>query len=620
LAPAQTGKPGIFAAGAFSGPKDISESVIQAGAAALEATRIAGAFESSVEEKEAPAYRNVSKETPRTLVALCTSCRTLEKGIDLGALRKKVSGLPTVKSVIQIKNMCTRTGWWQLEKEVSNLQPNRVLLGACMPFVYESKIKELGRKIELDPRFMSVADIFTPTFPGLLTDENAREKETFTALNTSLTRLLCLNPEPIPSVAVIPRALVVGGGVAGMTAALSIAELGYEVDLVEKTTSLGGTALTLQYTLEGESPQEYLLNLIGRITKHPGITIFLNTEVVDFQGSVGRFSTIIKTEKGEQKKLNHGAVILATGGYQGTTRSHGYGQYQTVITQAELEQELTFGKLDPTALKAVAMIQCVDSRDEQHPYCSRVCCSAALKNALFLKKRNPNLPVIIFYRDMMIHGAAETYYTRARQLGVIFIRYEVNEKPQVTFENGLPLITAKDLILNRHIRVNPDLLVLAPAIVPHINKDLANIFGVELNEDGFIQEAESKWRPVECIKQGIFICGTAISPRFINEAIVSAEAAAERAVSILSHERIAGSTHAAEVRPNLCSLCQLCISACPYGARSLDLDEEKIIIDELLCQGCGSCAAVCPNSATVLRNFDDAQIMAAIDAELREFI
>ncbi|MBW2084570.1 MAG: FAD-dependent oxidoreductase [Deltaproteobacteria bacterium] len=620
FASAQTGRLGIFAAGTITGPKDISESVIQAGAAAMEASRLVIGHEELTAEAAEPVYRDVSLEMPRTLVALCTSCRTLEKGVDLDALRKKLSGLHSVQSVIHVKNMCTQMGWWQLEKEVRNSQANRILLGACQPFVYEPKMKELGRKIELNPSLMSAVDIFTPTFPGLLTDAKAREQEIFATLNTGLVRLLGANPAPVPSIAVTPRALVVGGGAAGLTAALSLAEQGLEVDLVEKDKALGGVALTLQYTLNGDSPQEYLLGLIEQIKKHPKISVFLSTRVVASRGSVGRFVTTVKTEDGESVDLKHGAVILATGGRQGSVTSYGYGQHETVITQAELEQELTFGNLDPTTLTAVVMIQCVESRQEPHLYCSRVCCLAALKNALFLKKKNPNLPIFIFYRDMMAYGLFEAYYTRARQAGVIFIPYDVGDKPRANFEGDRPLVTARDPVLDMDIQIRPDLLILAPPIVPHDVHDLAEIFGVELNQDGFFQEAESKWRPVECLKQGIFLCGTALSPRSVSESIASAEAAAGRALSILSKEMVAGSAVTAVVRFNLCSRCELCISVCPYGARSLDPEDEKIVVDELLCQGCGSCAAVCPNSATVLRGFHDREVMGAIDAALEGFI
>ena len=262
------------------------------------------------------------------------------------------------------------------------------------------------------------------------------------------------------------------------------------------------------------------------------------------------------------------------------------------------------------------MIQCVDSREEPRNYCSRICCTSALKNALYLKEQNPETAVYIFYRDIMTYGFLETYYTQARKAGVIFVQYEVDQKPQVTVENGRPLISATDPILGRSFQIQPDLLVLGTGIIPSNGRELADLFGVEVNEDGFFQEAEYKWRPVDFLKEGIFMAGIAHSPRSVTESIAMAEAAAQRALRILNSERLAAGGIVAEVRHSLCSLCERCIDACPYGARVKDEEEEKVIVDELMCQGCGSCAAVCPNSASVLRGYRDQQMFEVIDSAL----
>jgi heterodisulfide reductase subunit A len=277
---------------------------------------------------------------------------------------------------------------------------------------------------------------------------------------------------------------------------------------------------------------------------------------------------------------------------------------------------LADGSLDPSGLSAVAMIQCVGSREEPRNYCSRICCTSALKNALTLKERNPGMEVYIFYRDLMAYGFLETYYTQARRAGVIFVHYDVESKPEVKVENGRPLISAMDPILGRELSVRPDLLILSMGIVPAEVKDLAEHLGLELNQDGFFLEADSKWRPVDFIKEGVFVCGIAHSPRSMTESIAMAEAAAERALRILSNENLAAGTVSAEVRHSLCALCERCIAACPYGARWYDEEEEKIMVDELMCQGCGSCAAVCPNSASVVRGFRDQQVFHIIDAAL----
>jgi heterodisulfide reductase subunit A len=264
------------------------------------------------------------------------------------------------------------------------------------------------------------------------------------------------------------------------------------------------------------------------------------------------------------------------------------------------------------------MIQCVDSREEPRNYCSRICCASALKNALYLKEQNPDIDVYILYRDIMAYGFLESYYTRARQAGVIFIQYRLDNKPQVEAQDGRISTAVTDPILGREVVIESDLLVLSTGIVPSDQGKLAEIFGVEVDQDYFFQEAESKWRPVDFMKEGIFTCGIAHSPRSITESIAMGEAAAQRALRILNSERLAAGTTVAEVRYSLCSLCEKCITACPYGARWRDEDEEKIMVDELACQGCGSCAAVCPNSASVLRGYRDQQMFSVIDAALEE--
>jgi heterodisulfide reductase subunit A len=285
-----------------------------------------------------------------------------------------------------------------------------------------------------------------------------------------------------------------------------------------------------------------------------------------------------------------------------------------------LEILLHSGTVKPENLQMVAMIQCVESREGERNYCSRVCCASALKNALFLKEKNPDLDVVILYRDLMSYGFMESAYTQARKAGVIFIQYTTDAKPMVTGGEEKSSITVTDPILGREITLNPDLVVLSTGIVPSSTTEkLAGIFGVDRNVDGFFQEAESKWRPVECLKEGIMIAGLAHSPRSIEESVAMAEAAAERALSVISHQRLAGSSVTAEVRQALCSLCERCIGACPYGARYRDEEDEQIVVNELMCQGCGSCAAVCPNSASVLRGYRDQQVMSMLDAAL-EFI
>ncbi|MDD4952461.1 MAG: FAD-dependent oxidoreductase [Desulfovibrionaceae bacterium] len=616
--PSRTSAYGIFAAGSYNGPKDIAETLIQSGAAALEASRIITIYAPLTERtpEPQPEYRDVSRETPKILIALCTSCPILEQTVDMDSLLARLGGLASVAQVAKIGSACTKPGWEEIEALADKHSPNRILIGACQPYAYIPKLRELGQTIGLNPALMDVVDIFTPTAARQGEDKGAVEREVFSALSMASVRLLGADPTPLPPATQVTRkALVVGGGLAGMTAAMGIADHGYAVSLVEEQETLGGQAMNIRYTLNDEDPVKFMEDLIDSVQKHPNITVYKDARVVLSSGRAGRFTSVIATDQGAVS-FDHGATVLATGGREANVYDYGFRVHKCVMTQRELEDQLASGALDTSALSGVAMIQCWRSRDEGRSYCSRVCCGQALKNLLMLKKRNPELPVYVFYRDIMTYGFAETYYTQARRAGAVFIRYDLKDKPKVEFEDKVPVITARDPILQREIQVRPSLLVLSGGIEPNEVSDLQEMFGVEVNADGFFQEAEYKWRPVDFLKQGLFMCGLARAPGNMSETIASAKAAAQRAVRILSEMRLTSGSVIAEVRHSLCSLCGKCISVCPYGARSLDLEQDMILVDELLCQGCGACAAVCPNSASLLRGFRDQQVLSVIDAAL----
>jgi heterodisulfide reductase subunit A len=616
----RTAREGVVVGGSFSGLRDISESVIQASSAAAGASRTihsrGGGL--AVEPGAQVEFRDVSREPALVALALCTCGGSLLEAAGLEEVTERLRHGITVGEVCQIERLCTREGWEELEQRLRQSQANRVVIGACLPYVYTRKLRELGEKIGLSPTLMEVVDIRTPAFPGKTENREQVSAAIRTALSMGIGRLKGMDPGPAPSVRINQKALVVGGGIAGMVAALAIADHGFEVNLVEREAELGGNLRSLHRTLEGSQPQELLKEVLGKVEKHPKIHVYRKASVVLSLGRVGRFLTTIEKENGEGETLEHGVTVLATGGRERKTQAYCYGQSEVILTQHELEERLHQGSLNPAGLQVVAMIQCVDSREEPRNYCSRICCASALKHALYLKEQNPAVDVYIFYRDLMAYGFLESSYTRARQQGVIFIQYEVGNKPEVTVDNGQPVVRATDPILGREVVIRPDVLVLGTGIEPDSQRSMAEIFGVETNRDGFFQEAESKWRPVDFLKEGVFMCGIAHSPRSVSESIAMAEAAAQRALRILSSERLATGSTVAEVRHSLCALCERCISACPYGARWRDEDEDKIVVDKLMCQGCGSCAAVCPNSASVLRGYRDQQVFSVIDAALDE--
>jgi heterodisulfide reductase subunit A len=615
----RTNKEGLFVGGSFSGLRDVSESVIQAGSASLEASRLihskgGGLF--TVKPGVEKAFRDVSKEPPRVAVALCSCGDSSPEGVDLEGLASWVKSQESVTQAHRVRHLCTQEGWEDLRNAMKTSSANRLLVSACMPYLYGPRLKALGAEIGLHPRLMEVVDTRTLLFPVSEADRVRLDQDIRMALSMGLSRLKTMDPSPLPTRRVIQKALVVGGGIAGMNAALAIADHGFHVDLVEKGQELGGNLRELYRTIEGADPQDLLRRTLSRIEKHPQIEVHKGSTVKASRGHAGHFFTVIASAGGDLETLEHGITILATGGKEAVTESYGYGKSDAVMTQHELEKKLNDGSLDPAKMTSVAMIQCVDSREEPRNYCSRLCCTSALKNALHLKEKNPDLDIYVLYRDMMSYGFLETYFTQARRNGVMFITYEANNKPKVEVENGRPTLVVRDPILDRDIVVKPDVLALSTGIVPNEGLSLGRVLGVETNQDGFFLEAESKWRPVDFLKEGVFMAGLAHSPRSITESVAMAHAAAQRALRILSSERLASGGLVADVHHSLCAVCERCVAACPYGARQLNEEEHRIEVDEIMCQGCGSCSATCPNGAAVLKGYKDRQFLDVIEAAM----
>ncbi|MBT8356159.1 MAG: 4Fe-4S dicluster domain-containing protein, partial [Deltaproteobacteria bacterium] len=394
----------------------------------------------------------------------------------------------------------------------------------------------------------------------------------------------------------------------------AIADHGFQVDLIEKEENLGGNLLWLRHTLGGNPTQEFLDEMVQKTERHPKIEIHTQSRVVNSLGRIGEFYTTVENQQGDMKTIEHGVIILSTGGTEASTDAYGYGSNESIITQKELEIKLTDQTIDPAQLNSVVMIQCVGSREEPRNYCSRVCCNSALKHALNLKEKKPDLPIYILYRDMMSYGFNETYFTQARRAGVFFIQYNPENKPEVESADGSIKVKLNEPILQKQVEIDTDLLVLATGVNPNLPPDLTNAMGVHRDEFGFFKEAESKWRPVDSLKDGIFACGLAHSPRSINETVATAEAAAQRALRVIVQKSLPSGKVVAKVRHSICSLCELCIDTCPYEARFLDEETGQVQVNSLMCQGCGSCAAVCPNGATILEGYSRKQILQSIDA------
>ena len=402
----RTAQEGVLVAGSFSGLRDISESVIQANSASLQASSLIHAKGGGLAEatEQSVEFRDVSRELPKTMVALCTCGDSLAQAADLEGVETTVSTLHSVSQVHRIERICTQEGWGQLKEMFSGSEANRLLIGACLPYVYTKKLRELGKTTGLNPALMEVVDICTPAFPNQNSDPEKVSQEIRTTIAMGVGKVKGMEPASPAAIPVNQKALVVGGGIGGMSAALAIADHGFEVNLVEKEDELGGNVRALYRTLEGEPPQELLEETTARVMKHPNIEVYKKAQVMDSLGRVGRFLTTIEKEDGGGETLEHGVTVLATGGKEAPTESYGYGQSEAILTQHQLEGGLHEGSINPAELGVVTMIQCVDSREEPRNYCSRICCSSALKNSLYLKDQNPDLDIYILYRDIMAYG------------------------------------------------------------------------------------------------------------------------------------------------------------------------------------------------------------------------
>ena len=407
-----------------------------------------------------------------------------------------------------------------------------------------------------------------------------------------------------------------------MQAALSLADRGVPVHLVEKAAHLGGYLGTqVEHTLDGLAPIALATDMKLKVFEHKNITVHLNCEVEKTVGTLGSFESKLHCQdSGDNTYLHHGVVIMATGAHEGATTEYGYGASETVLTQAELKKGLASGDIDAGELENVVMIQCVGSRQKEgRRYCSRICCLGAIGNALTIKEKNPEARVFILYRDIMTYGFYEQYYTKARSAGIIFMNYSLDNKPQVEIVDGKPVVKFMDPVLKEELELPADLLVLSTGVDPEeSNQRLAEAFGVSLTEDGFLAEADSKWRPIEFQKVGLYLAGTAHSPMPLKSVLLQAEAAAQKAYTYLSGREVHTAAVTSMVKDALCVRCQRCVNICPYGARSYNEAERCIEVDAAACQACGMCAVECQNNAAEVRGWSDKQLLATIDAKLMD--
>jgi len=619
--PAQTSRPGVFVAGSFSEPKDIPESVIEASCAAAQISALlAPARGTQTRVPDYPPERDVSDEPERVGVFICHCGINIGSVVNVPEVVEYARSLPGVVYAERNLYTCSQDTQERITQRIRENRLNRVVVASCTPRTHEPLFQDTLRRAELNPHLFEMANIREQDSWVHRSNPEAATQKAKQLVSMAVAKSRRLQSISRESFEVTRGALVIGGGLAGMTAALSIARQGFEVALVERERVLGGNLQHILSALPGEeSPQTLLERERDAVAAEPRITVMTASQVTSVAGYRGHFTTEIRGASGTSREIHHGAIVVATGAREIQPTEYLYGDHPRVVTQRDLELRLS----DPAFSqelqgKTIAMIQCVGSREEAHPYCSRICCTQALKNALALKQAAPGCQVVVLYRDLRSYGFREEYYRLARRAGVIFLEYGELQKPVVSrgAEGNLSVrVTIQPE--GREVALEPDWLVLSAGIEPDpSNTDLARLLKVSRNEVGFFLEAHVKLRPVDFAAEGIFLAGLAHSPRDVGETIAQAQAAAVRAVALLSKDRLEATPIVASVNPRLCAACGICVEVCPYGARVLEPGSSHAEVISVLCQGCGACVAACPNKASQQKGFEFAEVFGMLEAAL----
>jgi len=616
FAPLETNVPGIYVCGMFSAPKDIPDSIAQAsGAAGKIATLLGDARNTLVAPKEYPPEIDVSGQEPRVGVFVCHCGINIGGVVNVPAVTEYAKTLPGVVYAEQNLYTCSQDTQEKIKAVIREHKLNRVVVASCTPRTHEPLFRNTVREAGLNQYLFEMTNIRDQcSWVHMKEPEKATEKAK-TLVRMAVAKARLLEPLPVPKVKVEQAALVMGGGLSGMTAALAIAEGGFRVHLVEKSDRLGGHLNRIYHTLTGLDPQAVLADLRRRIEENDRITVHLNTTVTEMSGYLGNF--VSKLSDGSE--VRHGVVIVATGAIEYEPKEYMYGKDKRVIRQTELGELLAKKQF---SAKDVAIIQCVGSRNDESPNCSRICCFTAMANALRIKKEYPDTNVYVLYRDIRTYGFAEEYYNEAARLGVLFVRWDVDRPPVVTVEDGKLVVRVHEQFIDDEIEIRPDLLVLNAGVRANPdNEAIAKLLKVPRMKDGFFLEAHMKLRPVDFATDGIFLCGLAHSPRRIGESIAMANGAAARAMTILTKTEVESEGAVSVVNEEKCRGCGDCESVCEFGAARVTEVRPGVLksqINEILCKGCGTCVAACCNGAITSKHFKSVQILKMLESMLKE--
>ncbi len=613
--PVATSRPGVYVCGAFGGPKDIPETVMEAsGAAACVQGLLASQRGTLVAEEELPAEKDLQGTGPRVGVFVCHCGINIGGVIDVPGVAEYAKGLPNVSFVCDNLFTCSQDSAVKMAEAIRDHDLTRVVVASCSPRTHEGLFQENLEKAGLNPYLFEMANIRDQGSWVHMHEPEAATVKAKDLVRMAVAKSAYLKPLKPGQLPVTPAALILGGGLAGITAALTLADQGFDSCIVEKEPELGGNYRHLHFTLEGFDTQKHLKKLLDKVAKNPRITVYTSSRADKIDGFIGNYQTTVATPEGE-RQFDHGVVIVAAGGQEMEVTDYLYGHSERVVTQRELEGAL--GEDDPrlAAIKRVVMIQCVGSRTAEHPYCSRYCCSEAIKNALRLKKADPAREITILYRDVRTYGLKEDFYREARELGIQFVRYDEERRPEVFAQGGGVAVRAFDPVLNQPVHLGADLVVLSVGVAPNPeNADIGKMLKVPTNQDGFFLEAHVKLRPVDFATDGVFVCGLAHSPKMSDESVTQANAAVSRAATVLTQPYIEAEGKTAYVIKERCMACGLCEINCPYRAIAVDPKELAAVVNTVLCKGCGVCTSSCRMNAVDLNGFNNEEILAQIGA------
>jgi heterodisulfide reductase subunit A len=623
--PMLTSRPGIFVSGAFQGPMDIPESVFTASAAGSQCgQRLDYRRGKLTTAKVYPPERDVSEEEPRIGVFVCHCGTNIGRVVDVPSTVEYALTLPNVVFAKEQLFSCATNSIKEITDTITEKGLNRVVVAACSPRTLEPLFRDTLREAGINQYFYDMANIREHCSWCHSKEKEAATQKAKDITRMSVARSAVLAPLQEFDLPVNKAALVVGGGLSGMTCALSIADQGHAVHLLEKDADLGGAARRIHTTLDGQDVQAYLRDLIHQVYRHPSIHVYTDAVITEATGYVGNFETRVTSERG-LSTIEHGVAVIAVGAEEYKPAEYLYGQDDRVMTHLDLGERIA--RKDETVVNArsIVMIQCVGCRNEDRNYCSRVCCSHSIKNALKLKTINPEMDVTILFRDMRTYGFNEDYYREASSRDVRFIRWTPDDPPGVEAAKAdgrsVLRVVVTDPILDQQLAIDADLLALAAAVVPSAGAgEISRFFKVPLGPDGFFQEAHVKLKPVEFAAAGVYLCGMAHYPKHIPEAVNQAYGAAGRALTLLSHDIVTVSGSVCAVTENKCMGCGACISVCTYGAIEFRKTRQgqKAIVNPVICKGDGLCNAVCPTGAIVLKHFTDEELLAQIDAAVPE--